>query len=132
MFDAFSLTDYLALMFGIYLVAAGIGLLQERDVYQSILDDYKDNAALGYLAGVAAFTIGLVMVRVHNEWGGNAAQCVVSLIGWVSLIEGILMLAFRRQFMTVIGCLKLTAPVMIGFSVFCFAVGAWLIFASLT
>lgn len=130
MFDAMSLTDYLALMFGVYLIAAGIGLFQEGKAYAAMLTEFKENAALGYFAGVIVFVMGLVLVRVHNEWGSVVA-CVVSLVGWVCLAEGVLLLAFRRQFLSLVGCLRLSSSVLAGFALFCFTLGGWLIYTVL-
>ena len=100
MLGELSLTEFLALAFGLYMIAAGIGLLSEGDNYNQILSEFKDNAALGYIAGIMAFALGVVIVRLHNDWSSVVAG-VVSLIGWAALVEGVLMLAFRRAFLVV-------------------------------
>lgn len=40
MFSSLNLTDFLSLMFGLYLLAAGIGLLFDGDEYQAMLDEF--------------------------------------------------------------------------------------------
>ncbi len=127
MFDALSLTDYLALMFGLYLSAAGIGLLNEGEGYKQAIADYRDNVAMGYLGAIIAFVIGAVMVKVHNDFDGWRAG-LISLIGWGALLEGILMLAFRRQFMNFFLNLNFfQTPVIRGFGIGCLLVGLLLV-----
>ena len=38
------------------------------------------------------------MVAVHNDWNGLLSG-FISLIGWVALGEGVLLLAFRKWFL---------------------------------
>lgn len=97
MLETFGLTEYLALMFGVYLVAAGIGLLLEGDAYNDILEEFYDNQALGYISRVIVFALGVVVVRLHNDWSTMLAG-FVSFVGWAMLVEGILLLSVRRQF----------------------------------
>ena len=59
MFSSLNLTEYLALMFGLYLVAAGIGLLLDGDEYQSMLDEFYENPALGYIGAILVFALGV-------------------------------------------------------------------------
>ena len=127
MFDGLSLTDYLALMFGVYLIAAGLGLFFEGEAYNDMIDVFRDNAALGYIAGVMAFVVGVVIVRIHNDWSSLEA-IIVSLVGWFSLIEGVLILAFRRPFLAAVGKIGFSGPMLAGFAIFCFLLGGVLLF----
>ncbi len=126
MLDALSLTDYLALMFGVYLIAAGVGLMLDGETYVGMLQEFRDNAALGYLVGIMAFSIGVVLVRLHNDWG-SWVSCLVSVVGWVSLIEGVLLLAFRRQFLNLFLKVVINRSLVMGFSIVCFLLGALLL-----
>ena len=128
MLGELSLTEFLALAFGLYMIAAGIGLLSEGDNYNQILSEFKDNAALGYIAGIMAFALGVVIVRLHNDWSSVVAG-VVSLIGWAALVEGVLMLAFRRTFLGVFAGINFSSAVTRGFGIVCIALGAWLVFS---
>jgi hypothetical protein len=42
--------------------------------------------------GVIALDAGLAMVLGHNVWSGGALPVVVTLVGWISLIKGVLVL----------------------------------------
>ena len=113
MFDQLSLSDYLALMIGLYLFAAGVGLFMEGAAYKEAIAAFKDNVAIGYLAAILAFASGVVLIRLHNDWEGWRA-IVLSLVGWAALIEGVLMLAFRRQFIEFFLKLNIYSPKVIG------------------
>lgn len=97
MFDSLTATQGLAALIGLYFVSAGIGLLRDRSSALQMFDAIKTQPGLGYLAGVIAFVIGGAMVAIHNDWNTVLAG-VVSLIGWIALIEGILMLSMRERF----------------------------------
>lgn len=91
-------TQILASLIGLYFVSAGIGLLVERPGMQAMFDELKASAMLGYLGGILAFAIGGTIVAIHNDWSSLVAG-FVSLIGWISLLEGALLLAFRKRFL---------------------------------
>ena len=44
------------------------------------------------LSGVFAVSVGLAMVLGHNVWSGGALPVVVTLVGWASLVKGLLLL----------------------------------------
>ncbi len=126
MLGELSLTEFLALAFGLYMIAAGVGLLYEGENYNQIIVEFKDNAAIGYIAGIMVFALGVVIIRVHNDWSSVVAG-VVSLIGWVALIEGVLMLAFRRAFLGFFTKINFSLLIINGFAVICLVLGVWLI-----
>ena len=54
----FTITELLAVFMGIYMVAAGIGLLTDRDnSYAKMIHEIRDNTALGYVVGVFVFVL---------------------------------------------------------------------------
>ena len=99
MADTTSVTELLATFLAVYFLAAGLGVLVERRSLGNMIGELQDRAMLGYLAGLIAFITGAAIVSVHNQWDSFVAG-LVSLIGWVALIEGVLMLAVRRRFLS--------------------------------
>lgn len=91
-------TSTLASLIGLYFVAAGTGLLVDRDIFTKVIAELRDQTVLGFIAGIVTFVIGGAIVAIHNDWSGLLAG-VVSLVGWLALAEGVLMLAFRRWFL---------------------------------
>ena len=44
------------------------------------------------ILGVITLAAGLAMLLAHNIWSGGAVPVVVTLIGWITLIKGLLFL----------------------------------------
>ncbi len=44
------------------------------------------------IVGMIALVAGLAMVLEHNVWSGGAQPVVVTLVGWVILISGVVLL----------------------------------------
>lgn len=95
-------TQTLAGLIGLYFLSAGVGVLVDRHGMAALWDELTSNAMLSYLAGILAFAIGGAIVAIHNDWSSFLAG-FVSLIGWISLGEGVLLLAFRQRFLSTFG-----------------------------
>ncbi len=130
MIETLSVTQILAVFIGLYMVAAGIGCLTGRGSYATLIDELRDNTALGYVTGAFVFALGAAMVAVHNLWTGPLA-IVVSLVGWGALIEGVLMLAIRRTFLGLVKVVPLTPATMVPFGIAAIVLGAALAIAGL-
>ena len=131
MFEAFTLTQSVAFLLALYMLSAGIGLLTDSETFAGVLDDFIDSPALTYLAAIMAFALGGTIVFLHNLWN-TPLEIIVSLIGWAALIEGILMLGFRRPFFTLVGAIPLNEGFMKAYGIFVLLLGAalmWLIFS---
>lgn len=94
MIVATATTLILAQLLGTYLIAGGIGGFVYGHLWQHMLDDLQRSPALVLIAGAFAFAVGGAIVAVHNLWTDPVA-IVVTLFGWVSLIEGFAILAFH-------------------------------------
>lgn len=125
MFAEFSLTEYLSLMFGIYLLAAGVGLLLDVERYQRMYQGFVDHPALTYIGAVIAFVLGAVLLRVHNEWG-TLREGFISLIAWGALIEGVLLLAIPEAYLRSFMAIGKSRRLMVGMAFFCLLAGGWL------
>jgi hypothetical protein len=44
------------------------------------------------LASMVAMAAGLAIILGHNVWSGGALPVVVTLVGWISLIKGVILL----------------------------------------
>ena len=115
-------TSVFAFFFGLYMVAAGIGLLLDPRLYERFPEEFRTSSVIGYLAAIIAFTIGAFTVALHNDWSGWLAV-LVSLIGWAALIEGVLLLAFRRGYTFLISKMSFTPIVLRSFGVFTIGLG---------
>ena len=123
-------TEILAAFIGLYFVAAGIGLLSERDTLRELMDELFTRPVLGFLAGLIAFSIGCAIVGVHNNWS-SALASFVSLVGWISLAEGVLMLACRSWFLGLFTGWNLSPRTIVAFGVVTIAIGILLLIAAI-
>ncbi len=130
MIETLSTTQILAVFIGLYMVAAGIGLLTDRNGYATLIDDLRENAALGYVTGVFVFALGAAMVAVHNLWTGSL-EIVVSLFGWGTLVEGVLLLAIRRPSLSLAKVIPFTPATMVPYGIAAIVFGAVLLYAGL-
>ncbi len=126
MLEMFTLTQTLAILLGIYMISAGIGLLTDSTGFAGMMDEFKTNLTVTYLTAIMAFAIGGTFVAIHNLWT-TPLEIIVSLIGWAALIEGVLMLAFRKPFFTLIGAIPLMQTIMKAYGVFILVFGGVLI-----
>jgi len=128
MTETLTVTQLLAAFIGMYLVAAGIGLLSDQNSYAKMLDELRENTALGFLTGAFVLALGAAMVAVHNLWTGPLAV-VVSVIAWWTLIKGLCLLAIRRPFLELANAISFKNSVPFGAAVILF--GAALLYAGL-
>jgi hypothetical protein len=50
------------------------------------------NSPMMFLTGAITVIAGLAMVLGHNIWSGGAVTVIVTIVGWVTLIKGLLFL----------------------------------------
>ena len=121
-------TAIFARLYGLYLLAGGVGLLLGGGRYMRAMEQFRDNAALTYLGGAAAFAVGGATVALHNIWAG-APSIAISLIGWAALIEGAVMLAFPGPLMAAASALVRSRAAIFIFSAITILLGVWLLAA---
>jgi hypothetical protein len=95
MFADATLTELLARFFGLYMLAAGVRVALDSASMFKMLEEIRQSAFAFYLGGLIAFTIGAVIVSLHNDFSSPLA-IFITLVGWVALAEGVIMLAFPK------------------------------------
>ena len=50
------------------------------------------NSPVMFVVSIITVIAGLAMVLAHNVWSGGALAVVVTLIGWITLVKGLLFL----------------------------------------
>jgi hypothetical protein len=103
MLDTFSLlTIELARAYGIGIVVVALAALLTPSRMAVVFADFERSPALAFLAAIFAIVLGLFLIVLHALWT-DAPAILVSLLGWVILAKGILLLAAPE------GLLKLAA-----------------------
>lgn len=127
-----TMTAVFASVFGLFLVAAGTGLMIERRSTMRMIEELRGNSALCFIFGVLTYAIGVVTVVLHNIWTDPAA-IVVSLIGWSALVKGVLFIVLRSRHLELMAGLRFFGPTVTGIGgAIGVLLGAWLIYAGFT
>ena len=85
------LTLRLSEAIGLYMIVVGIGGLMAPSRWRAMMDDLERSPGLVMALGFPVFATGATLVLIHI-WTDPLAV-IVSLIGYVALIEGALLLA---------------------------------------
>jgi uncharacterized membrane protein len=91
MTTAIPLTLHLLVLIGLYELAAGIAGLTGRIDWRAMTDEFVRSPSLSFITGFMVFALGGVMIMNHHHWTDLLA-IIVSLVGWIALVEGILMM----------------------------------------
>jgi hypothetical protein len=94
------MTIVLAKALGIIFVVMGISIISNKKSISGVLADLEEDPGFLWIAGLMALLIGAFMVAVHNTWG-SGFQTVISLIGWLSIIKGTVMLVIPDASMSI-------------------------------
>lgn len=89
------LTLRLAEAMGLYMIVVGVGGLVAPLRWRQMMDDLERSPGLVMAIGFPVFAVGAALVLIHSIWSDPLA-IVVSLIGYVALVEGALLLAVPR------------------------------------
>lgn len=87
-----SRTIFLSKLFGIYCILMSLSMVAHRQATVDTIAALLHNPPLVFLAGVMALAAGLAMVIGHNIWRGGGLPVTITLIGWLSLLKGVLLL----------------------------------------
>lgn len=74
-------------------ISAGIGAVSGKMDFEKMVEDFERSPALIYVTGFFTLVIGMLMVTYHNIWVKNWTV-LVTIIGWMSLLKGIMLIAF--------------------------------------
>ena len=84
------LTNYLAEVWGISIVAVCFALLIKDKHIKSLLAKIESDESL-FMWGFMSFVIGISMVLAYNVWAWNW-QIIITLLGWAALLKGLCLL----------------------------------------
>lgn len=85
-------TVYLSRLIGLYCILAGLSMgIRKESVIETVTALLRD-PALMFLLGILTLIGGLAMILAHNVWSGGAPAVIVTLVGWLTLLKGLLFL----------------------------------------
>ena len=91
MTTAVPLTLNLAILIGLYELAAGLAGLTGRISWPAMVQDFERMPGVTFLSGAVAFMIGGTLILVHSRWTDLTAS-LVSAVGWIVFAKGLLIM----------------------------------------
>ncbi len=92
-------TRMFARVLGPFLVVVSITAAVRASEMPALISDLAANTWWSWIAGPFVLIGGLVMIALHPYWRGPAA-ITVSVLGWLVVLRGLLMLAFPTAFIS--------------------------------
>ncbi len=80
----------IARILGPMYVIVAVGLFVNAPAYQRVFEEFLERPVLAYLGGLLALIFGLVVLAFHPVWRADWTF-IVTLIGWMGLIKGTLL-----------------------------------------
>src|SRR5579863_1637554 len=85
-------TLFLGRLIGLYSIIVSLAMVVHRQETVAMVTALFHDIPLLFLCGAIAVIGGLAMVLGHNIWSGGARPIIVTVVGWLTLIKGALLL----------------------------------------
>jgi hypothetical protein len=93
-------TAFLSRLIGLYTILVSLSMITNKQATMEKLTGLLSSAPLLFVVGVMVVAAGLAMVLGHNVWKGGALTVIVTIIGWLTLIKGVVFLLLSPQVAT--------------------------------
>jgi len=87
---------FLAKLIGPLALVLGFGVLLNRDAARAVLEQFINNPAIIFLAGLITFPAGLAIILVHNVWVVDW-PLIVTIVGWLTAFSGAIRIVAPQQ-----------------------------------
>ena len=91
------LTVFLARFIGLFAILLVVGFLVRGG---AIIEVTVADGPVMLTYAIISLATGLAMILGHNVWSGGALPVVVTLVGWLSLAKGLLLLLLTPEALT--------------------------------
>ena len=92
-------TRIFARVLGPFLVIVDVTAIARASDMQKLLSQFEANSLWTWVTGAFILLFGLIVVATHQYWRGTAA-IIVSVLGWLITLRGLLLLAFPKAFIS--------------------------------
>jgi hypothetical protein len=93
-------TLYLARLIGLFALLLVAGLLAHPGASIAAVSRTIGNPSMVLLYAMVSLGGGLAIVLAHNVWSGGALPVVVTVVGWLMLAKGLLLLVLTPNALT--------------------------------
>jgi hypothetical protein len=98
--ESLASTRMFARVLGPFLVIVDLVAVVRAPDTQAVLSEFEANSLWSWVAGAFVLIFGLIVVAGHQHWRGTA-PIVISVLGWLITLRGLLLLAFPKVFVWV-------------------------------
>ncbi|MFI5362390.1 MAG: hypothetical protein ACHQ49_10505 [Elusimicrobiota bacterium] len=85
-------TTFLSRLLGLYCILGALALVARGNGAMELVGELLRNGPLMFIVGVFTLLAGLAMILAHNVWSGGALPVIVTLIGWLTALKGLVFL----------------------------------------
>jgi ribose/xylose/arabinose/galactoside ABC-type transport system permease subunit len=83
-------TRFLARLIGLYCLLAALVMAVERGAWVAAITALLHEPPLLLLLGMLVVAAGLALVLAHNVWSGGVLPVLITVIGWLTLLKGLM------------------------------------------
>jgi hypothetical protein len=80
-------------------IACGAAVVRASDM-QALFSELEANSLWTWMSAVLALVFGVIVVAFHQYWRG-AAAIIVSILGWLAVLERLFLLAFPTAIVSI-------------------------------
>jgi|AntAceMinimDraft_7_1070363.scaffolds.fasta_scaffold02946_2 hypothetical protein len=88
---------FIAKIIGVIYLSFGLGMLFNKEYYSKAFENVLESSTYLIFGGILAIIFGLLILEYHNIWSNNWTV-IITIIGWIALFKGILILTFPKSF----------------------------------
>ncbi len=85
-------TIFLSKLFGLYLILVALVMMLHKNAVVDMVTGLLHDPPTMFVMGLLAVIGGLAMVLAHNIWSGGVLPVVVTIVGWMALVKGLMFL----------------------------------------
>jgi hypothetical protein len=85
-------TLFLGRLIGLYLIVIALSMVTHKQATVEAVTGLMRNPPVLFVTGAIVVAAGLALILGHNVWSGGALPVIVTLVGWVALAKGLLIL----------------------------------------
>lgn len=85
-------TAFLSKLIGLYCILVVLPMAINKQATVATVIAAVHNGPITFVLGLILIAAGLAIILSHNIWSGGAIPVIVTLVGWLTLIKGLLFL----------------------------------------
>ncbi len=90
-------TLFLSRLLGLYCMICALAMIVRKQTIVGMVTTLLDDPTAMFLLGLFTMVAGLAMILAHNIWTGRPLAAIVTLVGWLTLIKGLLFMFLPPQ-----------------------------------